>query len=91
MTTERVYTIDRVEGDLVVLVDEDERTVDARVERFQVPLEEGLVLRIPIGDKGLPQWGKAEVDREATLSREAEARERLKRGRRGDPGDDLTL
>jgi hypothetical protein len=64
MPTEAVYVVDRIEDDIVVLVDEDEHSIDAAVHRFQVPLEEGLVLRVPIGDKGKPQWGKAEVDRQ---------------------------
>jgi hypothetical protein len=61
MLTDAVYVVDRLEGDIVVLVDEEEKAVDAAVDRFQVPLEEGLVLQVPIGDKGIPQWGKAEV------------------------------
>jgi len=61
---EALYVVDRIEDDVVVLVDENERSVDAAVHRFQVLLEQGLVLRVPIGDKGIPQWGKAEVDRQ---------------------------
>ncbi len=64
MPTEVVYVVDRIEDDIVVLVDEDEHSIDAAVHRFQVLLEEGLVLRVPIGDRGMPQWGKAEVDRQ---------------------------
>lgn len=64
MYPEAVYVVDHIEDDIVVLVDEDEHLIDVAVHRFQVLLEEGLVLRVPIGDKGMPQWGRAEVDRQ---------------------------
>jgi hypothetical protein len=89
MNTEVEYVVDRIEGDVAVLVDENERGVDIPVDRFQVPLEEGVVLRVPIGDKGMPQWGKAELDRRATEARDAE--EAMNQLRSRDPGGDLPI
>jgi hypothetical protein len=89
MNTEVVYVVDRIEGDVAVLVDEKEHGTDVPVDRFQVPLEEGLVLRVPVGDKGIPQWGKAEPDRRATEARDAE--EAMNRLRSRDPGGDVRI
>ncbi len=72
MFTERLYVVDRIEGEVAVLIDEDQRSVDAPLDRFQFPLHEGLALRVPIGDKGAAQWGKAEIDRREADIREAE-------------------
>ncbi len=84
MSTERLYVVDRIEGEVAVLIDEDQRSVDAPLDRFQVPLHEGLALRVPIGDKGAPQWGKAAIDRrEADVQEAAEMLEEL-RERDGD-------
>ncbi len=81
MSTERLYVVDRIEGEVAVLIDEDQRSVDAPLDRFQVPLHEGLALRVPIGDQGAPQWGKAEIDRrEAEMQESEEMLEEL-RGR----------
>ena len=89
MSTERLYVVDRIEGEVAVLIDEDQRSVDAPLDRFQVPLHEGLALRVPIGDKGAPQWGKAEMDRrEADVQEAAEMLEEL-RGQ--DAGGDVKL
>ena len=89
MSTERLYVVDRIEGEVAVLIDEDQRSVDAAVDRFQLPLREGLALRVPIGDKGAPQWGKAEIDqREVGMGEMEEMLEEL-RGR--DPSGDVKL
>ncbi len=87
MSTERLYVVDRIEGEVAVLIDEDQRSVDAPLDRFQLPLREGLALRVPIGDKGAPQWGKAEIDRRETDIRETEEMLEELRGR--DPGGDV--
>ncbi len=87
MSTERLYVVDRIEGEVAVLIDEDQRSVDAPVDRFQLPLHEGLALRVPIGDKGTPQWGKAEIDRREVEMGEMNAMLEELRGR--DPGGDV--
>ncbi len=89
MSTERLYVVDRIEGEVAVLIDEDQRSVDAPLDRFQLPLHEGLALRVPIGDKGAPQWGKAEIDRRESDIREADEILEELRGR--DPGGDVKL
>ncbi len=89
MSTERLYVVDRIEGEVAVLIDEDERSVDAPLDRFQLPLHEGLALRVPIGDKGAPQGGKAEIDRREVEMGETEEMLEELRGR--DPGGDVKL
>ncbi len=89
MSTERLYVVDRIEGDVAVLIDEDQRSVDAPLDRFQLPLHEGLALRVPIGDKGAPQWGKAEIDRREVEMGKMNAMLEELRGR--DPGGDVKL
>ncbi len=89
MSTERLYVVDRIEGEVEVLIDEDQRSVDAPLDRFQVPLHEGLALRVPIGDKGAPQWGKAEIDRREAEMQEAE--EMLEKLRGRDAGGDVKV
>ena len=89
MSTERLYVVDRIEGAVAVLIDEDQRSVDASLDRFQLPLHEGLALRVPIGDKGAPQWGKAEIDRREADTREAEGM--LEELQERDPGGDVAL
>ena len=89
MSTERLYVVDRIEGAVAVLIDEDQHSLDAPLDRFQLPLHEGQALRVPIGDKGAPQWGKAEIDRRETDIREAE--ETLEELQEQDPGGDMTL
>ncbi len=89
MSTERLYVVDRIEGEVAVLIDEDQRSVEAPLDRFQVPLREGLALRVPIGDKGAPQWGKAEIDRrEGDVQEAAEMLEEL---RERDAGGDVKV
>ncbi len=87
MSTERLYVVDRIDGEVAVLIDEDQGSVDAPLDRFQLPLHEGLALRVPIGDKGAPPWGKAEIDRREADVREAEDMLEELRGR--DPGGDV--
>ncbi len=89
MSTERLYVVDRIEGEFAVLIDEDQRSVDAPLDRFQLPLHEGLPLRVPIGDKGAPQWGKAEIDQRGFDRGETNAMLEEWRGR--DPGGDVKL
>ena len=60
---ERLYDVHRIEGEVAVLVDEEKRAVDAPLAQFQLPLHEGLALRVPIRNKGAPQWRNAEIVR----------------------------
>ena len=88
----RVWVVDRFEGDVAVLV-EDETGVIHRAQRRVLPqaTREGDVLRVPVGDEGEPDWTAATVDEQARDDRLNEARAALERLRRRDPGGDVKL
>lgn len=91
MSEEAYYAVDRIEGDLVVMVrDSGEET---SVPRGSLPsaIREGTVLRVPVGESGLPQWDAARVDEAETERRLREARELLRELRKRDPGGDIEL
>jgi len=89
---ERVWVVDRFEGDFAVLVD-DESSAVQRVSRGELPktAREGDVLRVPVGPVGEPDWKAATVDEQARDERLNEARATLERLRRRDPGGDVKL
>jgi hypothetical protein len=88
----KVFVVDRREGKIVVLVDDDGNTTD--VEAAKLPprcRREGTVLRVPLGARSVPLWSKAVSDPAEKKRRLAEASTRLERLRRKDPGGDVTL
>ena len=91
MSTERVYAIDRVAEGSTVLIGDDGDIVTVDTAVLPPGTGEGSVLRVPLGDDGEPRWTGAFVDREETDRRLADARQRLERLKRRDPGGDLKL
>ena len=92
MTRTLTFAVDRLEGDIAVLVGDDGRQLD--IPRRQLPKDgqrEGAVLRVEINEEGEPVWGHARVDREEERRRIADARERLRRLKATDPGGDISL
>jgi len=92
MPTEREsWVVDRLEGDLVVLVSDDGET--AQAPRVEIPpgIREGMVLRVARGEEGLPVWREAVADEEATSARLEEAEGMLEELRKRDPGGDIGL
>ena len=91
MSDDLYYVVDRIEGDLVVLVrDSGEET---SVPRASLPtaIREGVVLRVPLLEGGVSQWDAARVDEAETERRLGEAREILRELRKRDPGGDIEL
>ena len=86
-----IWTVDRVEAGQAVLV-HDDTEAEARVVLAELPAgcREGAVLRVP-GAGGEPDWAHARVDEGLRRERIAEARNRLARLRRRDPGGDVAL
>ena len=84
------YTVDRVEGDIAVLVGDDGVVFDVRRNALPVRVREGIVLRVPLSDRG-PDWSSCTIDDAERERRLAEARERLARLRKTDPGGDVVL
>jgi len=91
MTEERSsYAVDRLEGDRAVLVrDHDLRIVEVRLTSLPFRVREGMVLCVPLGEHGEPQWARAERDEAEERRRLREGRARLERLRRRDPGGNV--
>ena len=91
MTDERrCYAVDRVEGDRVVLIgDHDGGIVEVPLASLPFRVREGVVLRVPLGASGRPEWARAERDEAEERRRLEEGEARLERLRRRDPRGDV--
>jgi hypothetical protein len=88
----RWYAVDRVEGDRVVLIgDDDPRPVELPAASLPFPLREAMVLAVPLDAHGCPQWGRAERDEAEERRRLDEGRARIERLRLRDPGGDISI
>ncbi len=85
------YTVDRMEGRIVVLVGDDGVALDVPEETLPVRVREGVVLRVRLGADGTPDWSSATIDPAERERRLKEARDTLNRLRRTDPGGDVVL
>lgn len=86
------FTVDRLESRVAVLLDDDGRELE--VARRRLPKDarrEGAVLRVELDVDGEPDWTTAAVDAEEEERRLADARARLERLKRRDPGGDVVL
>ena len=89
---QEIWVVDRIEGDTVVLVeDETRRTLEVARSLISVSIDEGTVLRVPTTEDGGPDWGSAEPDEELRERRLVEAREVLEELKKRDPGGDVVL
>lgn len=84
------YSVDRIEGEIAVLVGDDGVALDVRRTALPVRVREGTLLRVPLSDRG-PDWSSCTIDDAERERRLAEARERLARLRKTDPGGDVVL
>ncbi|HEU4747199.1 MAG TPA: DUF3006 domain-containing protein [Gemmatimonadaceae bacterium] len=88
----RVFVVDRREGKMVVLVDDDGNTTELVAARLPARSRlEGSVLRVPLGNRSVPVWSKAVRDRAEEKRRLAELSKRLEKLKRKDPGGDVSL
>lgn len=87
----KTYAVDRLEGEMAVVVADDGATFD--VERTQLPqrIREGTILHVRAGKDGQPDWRSAEIDKDEEERRRKEAQETLDELKRTDPGGDVTL
>ncbi len=85
------YAVDRLEGQMVVLVGDDETTVDLPRRNLPARVREGSVLRVELGADGRPDWASAKIDDQERERRLKAAQERLDRTSESDPGGDITL
>ena len=85
------YAVDRLEGQMAVLVGDDETTVDLPRRNLPARVREGTVLRVELGADGRPDWGSAKIDDQERERRLKAAQERLDRMAESDPGGDITI
>ena len=85
------YAVDRLEGDRVILIDDEGRQAERPQPSFAFRIAEGMVLRVPLDAHHQPNWAHAVRDEQAEQRRLNEARERLERLKRRDPGGDVRL
>ncbi len=88
---EAFYTVDRMEGAIAVLVGDDGVALDVSGNTLPVRVREGFVLRVRLTPDGRPDWSSATVDEAERKRRLEQARERLDRLRKTDPGGDVVL
>jgi hypothetical protein len=85
------YAVDRLEGQMAVLVRDDESTVDVPRSGLPARVREGSILRVELGSDGKPDWSSAKIDDKERERRLKSAQERLNRMSENDPGGDITL
>jgi hypothetical protein len=91
MPTEKTYVVDRIEGELVVLVD-DESDEKVNLSSWELPpVDEGAVLKAKLDNNGKPQWGSVTVLEEEAERRKNSGRERIEELKERDPGGDINL
>ncbi len=87
-----VFVVDRREGDVVVVVDDQGAAIDVAARDLPKGARaEGAVLRVPVDPDGAPRWRDALRDRAEERRRRAEMTERIERLRRTDRGGDIEL
>lgn len=86
-----IWVVDRVEGDVAVLVDDDGVESSVKLERLGLAVSEGEVLRVGARSDGAPDWSGAQRDPDARRERLERAREALEDLKRRDPGGDVVL
>jgi len=84
------YVIDRLEGEVAVLVGDDDRTFELPRRQLPKGSREGSVLRVT-ESKGAPDWARAELDEGERRRRVKEGQEAMERLRKKDPGGDITI
>lgn len=91
MSTERTYVVDRIEGELVVLVD-DETDEKVNLDSWELPaVDEGTVLAVELDNNGKPKWGAVTILAEETARRKKAGDSHIEDLKKRDPGGDITL
>jgi hypothetical protein len=86
----RTLVVDRIEGRIAVLIDDDGPAFDVPLRSLPQGTREGSVLRVP-EKGGSPDWTSAVLDEKARVEREEEGKRILEELKRRDPGGDVKL
>jgi len=91
MSTEKTYMVDRIEGELVVLVD-DETDEKVNLASWELPaVDEGTVLAVELDNNKKPKWGSVTILTDETARRKKEGDSRIEDLKKRDPGGDIVL
>ena len=82
------FTVDRIEGEMAVLVGDDGRTIEVARSALPAACHEGTVLQVT-GEP--PDWARAVPDEAERTRRLNQARDTLRRLEETDPGGDVLL
>ena len=89
--SERTWVIDRIEGEIAVLVaDDNQEMLDMPLNALPRGVSEGTVLRVT-ESKGHPLWVSAMLDEELRLKRLRQAETALDELKNRDPGGEIVL
>lgn len=90
MSTERTYVVDRIEGELIVLIDESSGDKE-NMGSWELPVvDEGDVVVVQM-ENDKPKWGTAEILDEEAKKRRAKASREIEDLEKRDPGGDVAL
>jgi len=89
-SSEVFFAIDRLEGQLAVLIADDGASVEVAKTSLPKRVREGTVLRVSLSG-GKPDWTSAKIDETERLRRLEDARKRLDQLGRNDPGGDIVI
>lgn len=88
---DRIYVVDRLEGDVAVLIGDDSKAVEVRASELPVEVTEGDCLSVPVGADGAEAWERARIDEELGEQRLRENQAVLDELKKRDPGGDVVL
>jgi len=84
----RHYAVDRIENDLVVLLDDEGTGFAVPLAQLPLALREAMVLSVRTGVDGRPDWSTAVHDQTEERWRLEDAAKRLERLKQRDPDGD---
>ncbi len=73
MASIRYYAVDKINGQIAVLADDEGRNVALPLSRLPRGVAAGCVLLIRLDNAGTPAWSSAEIDEEEAKRRSEEA------------------
>jgi hypothetical protein len=86
-----IYVVDRIEGKVAVLVDDEGSSLDVLRQELPREIREGTVLRVERNEAGRIDWPQARVDLVEEDRRMREMEQGLNHLRKGDPGGNITI
>ena len=87
----RIWAVDRIEGDVVVLVsDADSRAVQVSLTKLPEGTEEKSILHV-FERRDQPVWNSAVLDESIQIEKESDSEEIVEDLKQRDPGGDITI